>query len=67
MEELKKFRESTGMSPEDFAKHIKVSLSLYQKVETGNRRPSREFTEKLKRSYPQFDVNVFYENTLHTV
>lgn len=67
MEELKSFRESLGFTPEAFAKHIQVSISLYQKVETGNRRPSREFTEKLKRCYPQFDVNVFYKDVIHTL
>ena len=65
MEALRKFRESLGLSPEDFAKYIEVSLSLYQKVETGNRRPSREFTEKLKRKCPEFDVNNFYDFTVH--
>lgn len=65
MKELKMFRESMGLTAEAFAKNMKVSLSLYQKVETGNRKPSREFTEKLKSCYPQFDVNVFYKDVVH--
>lgn len=65
MEELKSFRESVGMTPQAFARFINVSFSLYQKVESGNRSPSRKFTEKLKSCYPQFDVNVFYKNVNH--
>ena len=65
MEELKQFRISLGLSHGEFAKNLGVSLSLYQKVEGGFRKPSREFTEKLKIAYPQFDVNIFYSNLNH--
>ena len=44
----------------EFADTIEVSNSLYQKVETGDRKPSREFITKLKKKYPQFDTNVFF-------
>ena len=60
MEILKAFRMSLHMSTQDFANSIKVSKSLYEKVEGGVRKPSREFTTKLKRKYPQFDVNIFF-------
>lgn len=60
METLKDFRNSLGLTIQEFASSIKVSKSLYEKVESGARKPSREFTTKLKRKYPQFDVNVFF-------
>ncbi len=60
MDVLKKFRESLGLSPQGFADSIGVSKSLYDKVETGVRKPSRNFLEKLKYRYPQFDVNIFF-------
>lgn len=60
MKALKLFRETLGLTIEDFAKNIEVSMSLYQKVEAGYRKPSRAFTEKLKTKYPQFDINTLY-------
>lgn len=60
MEQLKNFRLSVGLTIPQFAKEIKVSKSLYEKVEGGFRKPSREFTTKLKEKYPQFDVNIFF-------
>lgn len=60
MEVLKSFRESLKLTTQEFANSIKVSKSLYEKVEAGTRKPSREFTTKLKAVYPQFDVNIFF-------
>ena len=60
MEVLKKFRESLGLTAQGFADTIEVSKSLYEKVESGTRKPSREFMAKLKEKFPQFDVNIFF-------
>lgn len=60
MKILKDFRNSLGLSVQEFANSIQVSKSLYEKVENGVRKPSREFTTKLKKKYPQFDVNIFF-------
>ena len=60
METLKQFRLSLNLTIPSFAKEIEVSKSLYEKVETGARKPSREFITKLKRKYPQFDVNLLF-------
>jgi hypothetical protein len=60
VEQLKKFRLSLGLTITQFATSIKVSKSLYEKVECGAREPSRLFTTKLKKAYPQFDVNIFF-------
>lgn len=60
MECLKDFRISLGLTIQQFAYSIKVSKSLYEKVEMGARKPSREFISKLKIAYPQFDVNIFF-------
>ena len=60
MEELKNFRKSLNLTTANFAEQIKVSKSLYEKVETGARKPSREFITKLKQKFPQFDVNIFF-------
>lgn len=60
MEQIKQFRISQNLTVQEFANNIGVSKSLLEKIEMGNRRPSREFLEKLKKKYPQFDVNVFF-------
>lgn len=57
---LKKFRLSLGLTIQEFANSIETSKSLYEKVESGARKPSREFITKLKVKYPQFDVNIFF-------
>lgn len=62
MKALKDFRISLNLTLSAFAKEIGVSKSLYEKVEQGARKPSREFTEKFKKKYPQFDVNIFFVN-----
>lgn len=62
MEELKKFRNSLGLTAIEMATKIGISKSLYDKVESGVRKPSREFTTKLKEVFPQFDVNIFFTN-----
>lgn len=60
MKELKDFRTSLSLTAQEFSDKIGVSKSLYDKIETGARKPSREFTTKLKKVYPQFDVNIFF-------
>lgn len=65
MKELRDFRMSLGLTTQEFANNIKVSKSLYEKVECGARKPSRVFTTKLKFKYPQFDVNIFFTQSHH--
>lgn len=60
MKVLKDFRISLGYTIKDFAKILGVSNSLYEKIEQGTRKPSREFLTKLKKAYPQFDINVLF-------
>nr|DAV63728.1 MAG TPA: Helix-turn-helix XRE-family like protein [Caudoviricetes sp.] len=60
MKQLKDFRLSLGLTIPQFASNMNVSKSLYEKVECGIRKPSRVFTTKLKKAYPQFDVNIFF-------
>ena len=60
MKELKEFRNSLGLTTIEMSEKIGVSKSLYDKVEAGARKPSREFMTKLKEVFPQFDVNIFF-------
>lgn len=60
MKALKDFRNSLNLTAQEFANEVGISKSLYDKLETGARKPSREFLTKLKKKYPQFDVNIFF-------
>ena len=62
MKELELFRKSLNLTRQEFAEAIKISKSLYEKVETGQRKPSRNFVEKLKCKFPQFDTNIFFNS-----
>lgn len=54
---LRKLRKENRYTLKQFAALIGVSNSLYEKVEYGIRRPSRAFLEKLKKCFPDFDLN----------
>lgn len=60
METLKKFRISRNLTAAEISDKIGISKSLYEKVELGIRKPSREFTTKFKKTFPEFDVNIFF-------
>lgn len=60
MEILKEFRNSLSLTIKEFADSIEVSQSLYEKVEQGKRKPSSNFIRRLKKKYPQFDINLLF-------
>ena len=61
MAEIKAFREMIGATKEEFANKLGFSLSYYEKIECGDREPSRQFLKRLKEEYPQFDLNIFFK------
>lgn len=65
MNTIKSFREQLGMSMNEFANKINMSLSMYEKIEYGYREPSKKFIEKLKETFPYIDTNIFFENKVH--
>lgn len=62
MDVIKNFRKSLNLTIEEFAQEIGVSKSLMEKIENGDRGTSRNFLKKLKKRFPQFDVNIFFIN-----
>lgn len=60
MEELKKFRIAINLTINEMSKEVGVSKSYYEKIEMGCRKPSRNFIERLKNRFPQFDTNIFF-------
>lgn len=59
-EELKKLRKANKLTQLEMAESIGVSLSMYEKVERGYIKASRNFMESLKRKYPQIDIGKFF-------
>jgi len=57
---MREFRLLLGLTQIQMAIAVKVSNSLYEKVEIGTRKPSSEFISKFKKEYPQFDANSFF-------
>ena len=62
---LSKFRKEKGYNTKMMACNIGVSQSLYEKREFGARLPSRTFLKKFKEKYPDFDMNIFFDEMIH--
>ncbi len=60
MNKLANFRKILGLTQDEMAESMSVSKSLYSKVENGDRKASNNFITKLKRRYPEYDVNSFF-------
>lgn len=60
MEWMKKFRNYKGFTTSEMAGKLGVSKSLYEKIEYDDRQPSRNFMERFKKAFPDFDMNIFF-------
>lgn len=61
MKTLKEFREAIGKTQQQMADEFELSKSMYEKVESGERKPGRELIEKIKIKYPLLDVTIFLD------
>jgi len=59
---LREFRKSTGLSQDNMARNLRVSLSMYEKVERGHVYASRAFMQKLKRAFPSVNIDIMFFN-----
>lgn len=60
--ELKIMRKELKLTQKSMARSIGVSLSMYEKVERGHKKASRNFMESLKRVYPEVIIdNIFFK------
>lgn len=57
---LKVFRQEIKLTQQQMAKSIGVSLSMYEKVERGSIKASRNFIDALKHKYPHVDINYIF-------
>ena len=60
MEWMKKFRNSKGFTAGEMADKLGIFKSLYEKIEYDDRQPSRNFMERFKKAFPDFDMNIFF-------
>lgn len=67
MKTIKDFREQLGLTIEEQAERLGMSVSMYEKIEYGYRDPSIKFIEKFKKTYPYIDTNIFFENKVHKI
>jgi len=54
------FRKDKRLTQAEMASVIRVSYSLYQKIENGERRPTIKFIEKFKKVFPEVSADVFF-------
>ncbi|WP_240510187.1 helix-turn-helix domain-containing protein [Virgibacillus profundi] len=60
---LRDLRKSKGFTQYEMAQSIGVSLSMYEKVERGYVKATRNFIDKTKSKYPYINVNyIFFNN-----
>lgn len=63
---LKDFRQTAGLSKVGMANLLKVSLSYYEKVESGQRQPSHNFINRFSIQFPDTDIaSIFFKSNRH--
>lgn len=60
------FRNNLGFSQKEIAKILGITYSFYSKIETGERRPSYNFLNKFKKTFPNADIDeIFFARDSH--
>lgn len=57
---LKEFRQSKGLSQEQFAIKMGVSYSMLVKVENGRANASKGFLDKIKKAFPDINIDAVF-------
>ena len=61
-DKINNFRKEKKLTVEDFAKELGYSISAVTKFIYGEREPSKNFFKKIKKRFPDTDMNIFFEN-----
>lgn len=56
---LKEYRLSKNKTQQQMADKVKITKSMYEKLEYNQAKPSAETMRKFKKEFPDFDVNIF--------
>ena len=60
MENLRNFRRRKGLSQDAMARAIGITLSMYEKVETGRANASSAFMKRLKNAFPEASIDAIF-------
>ena len=60
MPNLREFRKEKGLSQEKMAKMLNITLSMYEKVESGRAGASAGFMRRLKTAYPEANIDAIF-------
>lgn len=60
MEKLKQFRNGLGISQELMARKLGITLSMYEKVETGRAGASAAFMKRFKKAFPEVIIDSIF-------
>lgn len=60
MQELKEFRKAAGLSQESMARKLGITLSMYEKVETGRTGASAAFMKRFKSAFPNVIIDSIF-------
>ena len=61
MKTIRDFRLAIGKTQREMAKELGISLSLYEKLESGDKKFSRDLLTKIKKKYPLIDITIFLD------
>ena len=64
---LAEFRAQQGLTLQQMADKLGVSVALYNAIEYDQRKPSRNFMERFKRAFPTFDMDIFFDELLYNM
>lgn len=68
MEKLKAFRKSEGLSQDSMARVMGITLSFYEKVESGRANASSGFLVKFKRAFPHASIDdIFFTDNRNNI
>ena len=59
---LKEFRKSLNLSQEKMANKLGITVSMYEKVENGRTGASASFMKRIKKTFPEADINCIFFN-----
>ncbi len=60
MGKLREFRKEKGLSQEKMAKTLNITLSMYEKVESGRAGASAAFMKRLKAAFPDANIDLLF-------
>ena len=60
MEKLRTFRKEKGLTQDEMAKKLDITLSMYEKVECGRAGASAAFMRRLKAAFPDANIDLLF-------